>query len=270
MKELEVENNYLFDYIYIPFDNESDLSLENEYVYRNDLIVKSKNIYSPISGRIYGKTDMNFYDSQSEVLVIENDFKDLINKSYIRNKDIYNVDIPKLDILNKSEIILKITNDINLSLLFKDNIVNILETLNVINIKTKKNVKILLDKRNIYIYELLFSYIGTYPNIDIIFNSETYTLDVYEIIDLYNLIRNNPIRDFIYIELSNKKDISILKVKKYCNLKELLYNKNISFNKDIVINDKVKTTNLDYIIDEKINKIYINWQEFIKVYINFI
>ena len=109
MKELEVENNYLFDYIYIPFDNEYDLSLENEYVYKNDLIVKSKNIYSPISGRIYGKTDMFFYDSQSEVLVIENDFKDLINKSYIRNKDIYNVDIPKLDILNKSEIILKIT-----------------------------------------------------------------------------------------------------------------------------------------------------------------
>ena len=56
MKELEVENNYLFDYIYIPFDNEYDLSLENEYVYKNDLIVKSKNIYSPISGRIYGKS----------------------------------------------------------------------------------------------------------------------------------------------------------------------------------------------------------------------
>ncbi len=264
MKELILEKYLTCDYIYIPIQNEELNIRETKEVYKCDLITnyKGENIYSPVSGKIYGIGKINTTRKEENVLVLINDFKDKTEKKIISKENIYKVDKILLDkILYKikleKQINLIIPNIPNHTLLLKDNINEILETLNLIEEKYKKEIKIILNKNDIVSYQTLFSYLGTYPNITISFEKgDGFSLTLYDIIDFYNEIKNKVKRDFIYITLSYNNETKIIKTKRYSNLKEIL--DNFDCDKEAVINKKIKLTDNNFLLDETVNLITIN------------
>ena len=68
------------EYIYIPYDKEELLSLpKDKYTYNNSCLgtlSNGKKIFSPVSGKIIGISNMEYSDSFKNCLVIENDFID--------------------------------------------------------------------------------------------------------------------------------------------------------------------------------------------------
>ncbi len=108
-------------------------------------------------------------------------------------------------------------------------------------------------------YQLLFSYMGTYPNINLTFSSQVGTnLSIYEVIDLYNEVKNKIKRDFIYINVSSKTSNTTYKIKKYTNLKELLNYIGINEINKLVLNRKIKLNTYDFLLDENTLKIEVS------------
>ena len=72
------------DYLYIPFDKDLELAVKtNNLIYKEQVLLKSdeKFIYSPISGVVLGKTDsMKLNNKDIECIVVQNDFKEKVNK----------------------------------------------------------------------------------------------------------------------------------------------------------------------------------------------
>lgn len=72
------------DYLYIPFDKDLELAVKtNNSIYKEQVLLKSdeKFIYSPISGVVLGKTDsMKLNNKDIECIVVQNDFKEKVNK----------------------------------------------------------------------------------------------------------------------------------------------------------------------------------------------
>lgn len=272
MNELEINSFLTCDYIYIPYDDKDKINLRSTgMIYKSDEIstYKNKKEYSPVSGKAYGLSSINTLNGLINVLIIENDFKDKTFKKLISIKDIY--ELEKSKILELTENI-GLTNSLTLVLsydydydikdeyLLKDNIKEVLETLNIID-QTYENlkVKIRLNKRDILSYQTLFSYIGTYPNIDIEFNktdeSET-CITLYDVIDIYNKLKNKIKRDYIYISVKSNSNVTIIKTKRNSNLKDLLVHLNIMSTK-ILINEKLKIENANFLLDENIKTVNI-------------
>ena len=112
-------------------------------------------------------------------------------------------------------------------------------------------------KKDISSYKLLLSYLGTYPNISVIFNKvTTNTYNLYEIIDIYNKIKNIKERDYIYISIVYNNTFLVNKVKKYSNLKDILECNQI-IGKYYLINNNIKITNSNYLLDERVSQIVI-------------
>ena len=252
MKEENKETYLTSDYIYLPFSDISLLSLPSDgIVFKSTLITNYKGapIYSPVSGKVYGKTPIQKNSEEVSALVIENDYKDTLEKTILRKEDIYTTDektlnkvLKKYNITDTINLYIELSNSLYMAL--KDNLKNVLEVLNLINIKKGINVNIELNKKDIYSYQLLFSYIGTYPNINIVFNKNEGSLSIYDVIDIYNEIKNNPIRDYIYVEINKK----VFKIKEYSNLKEILFHFNIEVKNYIKINKKEKYTSTNFLL----------------------
>ena len=89
MKDSKIENLLTTDYIYIKYNKDMDILVnDNDIVYKNDIIMKNdtRNIYSSVSGKILGLTKINNLD----YIVIENDYrgktkKKIGTKKYINN-----------------------------------------------------------------------------------------------------------------------------------------------------------------------------------------
>ena len=84
------------------------------------------------------------------------------------------------------------------------------------------DVSILINKKDTRTYQLLFNYMGTYPNINIIFSTKGETKSIYDVIDIFNIIKNKASRDYIYFTLINKNTLNVVKAKRYSNLKDVL------------------------------------------------
>ena len=269
MKE-ELKTILTVDYVFIPYEDRTDLILREDRLVYKDMLVstyKGKKIYSPVSGRIYGLSEINTLNGPVNVLIIENDFKDKVEKRIISVEDIYKL---KPDAIKKSfspttNTLDVYINDINTydlknEYILDEHINKILETLDLIDItypNLKVNIK--LDKRNIKIYQKLFSYIGTYPNIELSFlrpNEGLDGLDLYDIIDLYYELKKSRKRDYIYFTLTYGKNIYVIKTKRYSNLNEILKLFSIE-SKEIIINRKVKFTNSNILLDDTISTINV-------------
>lgn len=261
MTEKEELKIYLAcDFIYIPYTEKESLRLnENGIIHREDILstYNGFSMPSPVSGRPYGLCEMPSVKGIVKTLIIENDFMDKIEKRKIGINDIYSTKINELDDIlkdkiEKKEIILEIKNTKNEEYFLKDHINEVLETLNLINLKYDIQIKIELEKNDLTNYKLLFSYLGTYPNIEIIFNkdkiTEYKTLNLYETIDIYNTLKNRNIRDYIYITFSYNKNKTVIKTKKYSNLKDLLVE--IGVIGTSIINKKIKIENANFLLDE--------------------
>jgi len=263
MTEKEELKTYLAcDFIYIPYTEKESLRLnENGIIYREDIVSTYNNFSmpSPVSGRPYGLCEMPSVKGIMSTLIIENDFKDKIEKRKVGTNDIYTTKINELDNILKDkieakELILEIKNTKNEKYLLKDHITESLETLNLINLKYDIKTKIQIEKNDLTNYKLLFSYLGTYPNIEIIFNkdkiTEYKTLNLYETIDIYNTLKNRNTRDYIYLTLTHDKTSNVIKTKKYSNLKDLLVEVGVIGSS--IINKKIKIENANFILNEDV------------------
>ena len=79
---------------------------------------------------------------------------------------------------------------------------------------------------------------------------------MYEIIDIYNKIKNIKERDYIYISIVYNNTFLVNKVKKYSNLKDILESNQI-IGKYYLINNNIKITNSNYLLDERVSQIVI-------------
>ncbi len=272
MEETKTKEVLNVDYIYIPYENKKDVTIrENKIIYKNDTIIENldKKEYSPVSGIFNGIGEINTTTGPKNVIIIENDFKDTVEKKKISIEDIYklkNEAIKKIWKPKSSEITLEIksidTEDLKDEFILKDNMSIILQTLDILN-QTYPDIeiKISLEKNNIRIYQALFSYLGTYPNITVEFGKphiESTKLTTYDVIDIYNELKNCNIRDYIYITLIKNEEFDVIKTKKNTNLKDLLETLDINANK-ATINGNIKLSGINFLINEEVYKININW-----------
>ena len=267
MKNIEINevNEFLIsEYVYLPYTNKEDLIITSDKsIYKNSAVSLYNNskIYSPVSGKIYGLSEIASIDGLKSVLIVENDFKDNEEKKKLSNKDIYKLNkevIKEALMIDSNTVALRINkksnNDKIDSYILRDYVKIVLETLNLIDtVYPNVKVKIVLDKKDITSYQILFSHIGTYPNIDIEFSTKNNYryYSIYEIIDIYNILKNSVVRDYIYVNFIYKKESFVVKCKKYTNLSEILNNFEICPDK-IMVNEKVQIANPHYLLDENI------------------
>ncbi len=275
MKSSQELNIFLTnDYIYIPYEDKNKLNLRNNnMIYKNDEIGEyfGKKQYSPVSGKAYGLSSIYSFNGPKNVLIIENDFIDKTHSKIISNKDIY--DLEESYIIEKTrylvgetkylvlEIIYDDKYDIKDEYLLKDNIKEILETLNIIdNTYNDITVSIRLDKRDIISYQTIFSYLGTYPNIEVEFKGITHenekTITIYDVIDVYDLLKNRNKRDYIYVTIISNNTLNIIKTKRNSNLKDILEYLNLMSTK-ILINGELQIENGNFLLDETIRTVNI-------------
>lgn len=266
MKEIEVETFLTSDFIYIPYLNKENIKLNSDgYVFKDDLI--SENDYSPVSGEAVGLTEIYGIGGVKKTVIVENDFKDSVRKNKISVRDLY--DLKESDIKsivnsyiknNTFYLYINYNNkyDYKDTIILKDNINIILETLNIIdNTYNNIDIKIILNKKDIHSYQLLFTYLGTYPNIKVEFNKKIdNTLSIYEVIDIYNKFKNRNNRDFVYVTLIYDNNIRVVKVKKYSNLKDLLEHIKV-MGTSFLINGTIKINNANFLLSELIETINI-------------
>ena len=267
--EMEVKTIFSLDYSYVPFINESKLNIrENRKVYKEDIIYDDENkIYSPISGVVHDFGEINTFNGTSQVVIIENDFKDSLESKNICLHDIYEAkseDIKNVWKPKCSKIYLNLVpnslNDLKDEYILIDNINIILKTLDLLDQTYPDiSVSILLSKKQIKVYQLLFANIGTYPNIEMEFDSsdDACLLSTYEVLDIYNNIKKCNKRDYIYLTFINDKDFMIIKTKKYTNLKDLLSELDINAT-GAIINEKIKLSGTNFLLDESINVVNVN------------
>lgn len=258
------------DYVFIPYQSEKDINIrEDGIVYKDDVIILNDNIkeYSPISGIFNSLGEINTTQGIKKVIIIENNFKDSVEKKKISKLDIYEL---KSDTIKKiwkpksSELYLKLefkdNYDLKDEFILNDNISKILQTLDILDQTYPAiSVKIALNKNNLRVYQKLFSYLGTYPNIIVELNTnnlEGEVLNLYEVLDIYNDLKNCNKRDYIYFTIILKDEFKIIKTKKHSNLRDILESLNIN-STTILINEKLKLSGVNFLLDESVYKISI-------------
>lgn len=267
MKELEIDTFLTSDYIYIPYISKEKLNLRsNGCVFKDDLI--TDNTYSPVSGKAIGLTEIFGFGGVKKTLIVENDFKDSVEKKKISVKDLYSLDssivIEKTNKFFKGKelnVNIEFNNKFDLrdNYILKDNISIILETLNILDNAYKDiNINILMNKRDLGSYQTLFTYLGTYPNIKVSFkNTKNDSLSLYDVIDIYNDLKNRNSRDFVYVTLIHDNKIRVIKLKKNSNLKDLLEHIKV-MGTTFIINNTIKVQNPNFLLDENVRTININ------------
>ena len=249
------------EFIYIPYNDKTDLSIKNLMVKKNELINVKDNIYSPVSGKAYAYTEIPSLNGNAKSLIIENDFLDTMDNTF-QVENIYKIDKDKIKSVvgNINSFTLKISFENKYDLkdyyILKDNVLNVLETLNLISETYDMNVSILINKKDTRTYQLLFNYMGTYPNINIIFSTKGETKSIYDVIDIFNIIKNKASRDYIYFTLINKNTLNVVKAKRYSNLKDVLAELKI-VTSNLVINNIKQLDNPNFSIDDNISLVVL-------------
>ncbi len=265
MKQLKVKEKTEFltpDYVYVPITSKEEVLITEDKINKGDKVTERE--VSPVSGRPKAFAKIMSLNGLKETLMIENDFKDKRKNIKVTNKDIYKLNKNTIreivNIKQDSDLEINIYKKNNYDLkdlyILKEYEREILETINLIDQTYDNiNVKILVNKEDISTYELLFNYMGTYPKIEIVFKSKSDNqLDLYNVLDIYNRLKNKSERDYIYLSVCCKNVVQVLKTKKYINLKEVLDPLNISY-KSILINDYVEASDVNYLLDDQVYEV---------------
>lgn len=198
-------------FIFVPIRKGFKLKVrDNEYVYKNDIIAMDSHghaMYSSVSGRVLGLKEMPFYkEGMISSLVVENDFKESIRvrksaKKYINSytkkellrvlsdtslqyKDTYISE--KVSSKCKTILINGVENEPyfgNKSYIFKDNLDELLETIDLLGTCMKANDVLLVVKNNEEkLIGDLVSLLGTYPNIKLKLVNDAYPNGMAEVL----------------------------------------------------------------------------------------
>lgn len=174
------------EYLYIPFDNKESLKLpKNKVVHCGSFLgtqLNSENIFSPASGMLIGVKSLMTSKGLSNVLILENDYRDKRKKiNGLKNIDSYKKRETKAilssfnldrNFTNKKYLIINVTYDKNEDLsnvfLINENIHKLLEIADaLLNIFELKRVVFVLNNKDSITHQLLSRYIGSYLDIHI-------------------------------------------------------------------------------------------------------
>lgn len=262
--------NYLNpDYVYIPIPDGYELSVKtNSLINKEEVLLhKADNfIYSPISGRILGKTNsMKVNNENIDCIVIENDFKEHVKKRKPANKYIneYTKEkmIEQIKRFNgckkdfnhefKHIIINGIDRDPNektYSLIINKYSSKLLETIDALATIFKTQNTILAinnnDSENVI---NLSNNIGTYPNIKLKLLPDIYPIGFKNVL-IKNLLKNKEIEEgVLYLNVEDIYNIyNVLKRNKPITEKIITVSGNC-IDKSFVINVKIGTSVADII-----------------------
>ena len=257
------------DHLYIPIKEGLSLSVKTgSEIFKEQILLKGNDeyVYSPISGKVLGKTDsMRMNNQELECIVIENNFKEKVNKKkgvvkyineYTKEEmyerihkfnacDEYFPENPKVLIVNgidpdpfektASFIINSYSSKILEAIDAIANILNLSDTILAINNSDSENVVNLTNN------------IGTYPNIKLKLMPDIYPIGFKEVL-LKNLIHKQyNEEDILYLTALDIYNIyNVLKRKKPITERLITISGN-AVAKPLVVNVKIGTSLSDLI-----------------------
>ena len=284
MKKTQEYITYLTpEFIYVPFDDERLLKIpKSRKVYHNGYLgtnSKNENLFSPISGLIIGYRQSKYNNFESKSVVIENDF---IDKREKLNPSRNVTKLKKADIiaslskygLNKkisSKTTLVVNSLYDKKYDLKDMVINvesyeeILEAIDeFMDIFNMKTCYICVDRNDLYSINAYEKYINAFDNIAMVHSNRkfksnvTVFYSVEEILAIHNAIHLDYMYDNTIITINNNGTPTIVKVKKYSSLSELLQVLKITFKgKKITINGNLYTNISNFVIDESVRSVII-------------
>ncbi len=271
------------EYIYIPYDKEELLSLpKDKYTYNNSCLgtlSNGKKIFSPVSGKIIGISNMEYSDSFKNCLVIENDFIDRREKlnptrniNKLKKSEIteslekYNLN---KKINSKTTLVVNSFYDKNTDL--KDMVINyesyeeILEAIDeFMNIFNMKTCYISIPNNDIVSTSSYEKYINAFPNICIIHSNNKFKdstcvfYTVEEILAIYKAIHLDYMYDSVMFTICSSEHPIIVKVKLYTALFEILRALKVQYRgKKVYVNGKEIKSIKSFVIDSYVRSILI-------------
>ena len=271
------------NYIYVPFDNMELLRIKkSKNVYHNMSLGTTsdgKYIYSPVSGRIVGLKEIEYSGGKYNSLVIENDFIDkkeqlnpLKNVSKLKKADIIE-SLTKYG-LNKSinsKTTLVVNSLYNKKYDLRDMVINhesyeeILEAIDeFMNVFNMKNCYICVDKNDLYSINAYEKYINAFLNICLVHSNKRFKdnkcvfYGVEDILAIHKAMCLDYMYDNTIITINHKGEPTIVKVKLYTSLYELLKALKIAYtNKIIYVNNKPINNVLDFVLDSSCRSIIV-------------
>ena len=286
MKKTKKVNEYITflspEFIFVPFDKQELLSLNrNGKVFNNSFLgkrVDGSNIFSPVSGNIIGAKQVDYNGYTSNALVIENDFTDRREKlnpsknpSKIKKSDII-ASLEKYGLNKKinSKTILVVNSLYDKKYDLKDVVINyesyeeILEAIDeFMEIFNMKTCYICLNRNDLYSIDAYEKYINAFLNICIVHsnkrfkdkNSVSYSIE--EILAIHKAIHQDYMYDNTIVTINNG-ETTVVKVKLYSLLSELLKALKITYkNKTVLVNNKEVSNINNFAIDSSVRSIII-------------
>ena len=238
-----------------------------------------RNIFSPVSGKILGIKEMQFNGKKSNCLVVENDFIDKREKlnpsrsiSKVKKSELKeSLDKYGLNKKINSKTTLVVNSYYDKKTDLKDVVINyesyeeILEAIDeFMSIFNMKNCYICIDKADLYSIHSYEKYINAFLNICIVhsnrkFKDENcvfYTIE--EILAIYRAIHQDYVYDNTIITIYDGVESTVVKVKLYTSLNELLKVLKItSKGKSILVNGTVIDDSKDFVIDSTVRSVII-------------
>lgn len=246
------------DFVYIPFDDRTLLNIKlNMDLKCNKLLGKlsnGENIYSTCSGKLMDLCEVNTVNGKINSMFIENDFRDKRGKliGMKRNLQAYSKD----ELINKlEEYSLNYFNNVNNlivlveytkgldnsdSFTLKENIDGILETLDALSTVLNINITIVVNSHDEVSENILYEFIGTYPNLNVedvskeynkvsypnlikrVYGDDGLVLTLDKIFEIYYAIKKNKCLTNKVITIVNYKKLINVNVKIGTRIKELL------------------------------------------------
>lgn len=284
MKKIQEYITYLTaEYIYIPYDNQELLNLrKDKYVFNNSCLgtfSNGKKIFSPVSGKIIGISQMEYIDSIHNCLVIENDFIDRREKlnptrniNKLKKSDI-TLSLEKYNLNKKinSKTTLVVNSFYDKKTDLKDMIINyesyedILEAIDeFMDIFNMKTCYICIPSNDIVSISSYEKYINAFPNICIVNSNKKFKdtncvfYSVSEILAIYKAIHLNYLYDNTMLTINNCDTLIIVKVKLFTVLYELLKALKITYKtKKIFVDNKEISNVKSFVIDSNVRSIVI-------------
>ncbi len=272
-KNISIDNNVINflnpDYIYIPIEEGFQINVKsNTLIYKEDILLKSEDklIYSPISGKVLGKTSsMSDHNVSVPCVVVENDFREKIKKKKSTEKYIneytcedalnlirkYNACDQIIDPRAKTLLINGIDSDPfekTFSHIIDSYSSKILEAIDALSLILGVDTTILAinnhDTNNVI---NLSNNIGTYPNITLKLVPDIYPLSYQDIL-IKNILTKKQISSrIIYLTVQDIYNIyNVLKRKKPITEKLVTISGN-AIESPIVVNVKIGTSMADLI-----------------------
>lgn len=253
------------DYIYIPLEENDAIAVSiGKKILKEDILIKNRKVFSPISGKYIGQTDSMLVNNQAvRCMVLENDFQEKTAKksgaikyineytkeellNYINE---YAICGQKIDKTKKILVINGIDSDPYekaYSFIINNFCSKVLETIDAIStILEIEQTSLAINNHDANNVINLSNHIGTYPNIKLKLLPDIYPIGYREMIIKNTLSKKQINEGYIYLTIEDIYNIyNVLKRKKPI-LEKLITISGNSIEESKIVNVKIGTSMSD-------------------------